>query len=111
MYLGDFVTSASSILEDKIAEDTMKVINRMHPVGRTDRSIDRSGDNFEEYICNKTYLTCTVSQERKSPEAIFEQIINKNILMQTPIKLLVFALGLLDSASADSNQAETPICS
>ena len=31
--------------------------------------------------------------------------------MQTPIKLLVFALGLLDSASADSNQAETPICS
>ena len=39
----------------------------------------------------------------KSPEAIFEQIMNKNIFMQTPIKLLVFALGLLDSASADSN--------
>lgn len=38
-YLGDFITSASSILEDKIAKDTVKVINRMHPVGRTDRSI------------------------------------------------------------------------
>ena len=38
-YLGDFITSASSILEDKIAKDTVKVINGMHPVGRTDRSI------------------------------------------------------------------------
>ena len=38
-YLGDFITSASSILGDKIAKDTVKVINRMHPVGRTDRSI------------------------------------------------------------------------
>lgn len=38
-YLGDFITSASSILEDKIAKDTVKVISRMHPVGRTDRSI------------------------------------------------------------------------
>lgn len=61
-------------------------------------SIDRSGDDFEEYICNKTYLTCTVSQERKGPEVIFEQIINKSIFMQTPIKLLGFALGLLDCA-------------
>lgn len=58
-----------------------------------------------------TYLTCTVSQERKGPKAIFERIINKNIFMQTPIKLLVFALGLSHSTSADSNQAETPTCS